>query len=113
MYFGTYRMAGLFMSLSAALHLSTFVVAGFTPNAMVFAMIGVVYAFLAWGVIHALRWVSYLVFLIVIFAISVAIAALGSTAIPNFWLVLIIFAEGMTALNLFVRLWREAGWIRH
>jgi len=110
--FGTYKSAGFFMGVSAVLHGFAFLVAGFTPDAMIFACVGVVYGFLAWGLFLSQRGLAYIVFLVALIGISLAISLMGSSAIPSWWLLLIIFADFMVALNLFLRLWSKAGYRR-
>lgn len=106
--FGTYKLAGFFMAVSAVLHLFAVLVSGFSSDAMTFVPIGVVYGFLAWGVSRGSRALSYLTFLITLFGMSVAMGGMGALDIPYYWLAMIALADFLVAVNLFVRLWQKA-----
>lgn len=103
--FATYKNAGTVMALNAMLHFFVFLIIGFTPDAMLFVLIGVVYGFLAWGVLRKMRWLAYIVFLIALFGISAVINMMGTLSIPSFWLGLIIITKIVLALILFFILW--------
>lgn len=106
--FATYKNAGLMMALNAALHFFVFLMIGFTPDAMLFVIVGVVYGFLAWGLFRSMRWLAYIVFLIALLGMSAAISMMGTSTIPSGWLGVIVSVDALLAVILFFILWAKA-----
>ena len=105
--FATYKNAGALMALNAVLHFFVFIITGFTPDAMMFVIVGVIYGFLAWGLFRTQRWMAYIVFIVCLCGISAVLSMMDTSSIPKVWLTLIFIIEILLALTLFVILWSK------
>lgn len=102
--FGSLRLAGQFVALSAALHVVAFVLSGFDRFGWIMLAVGVVYLALSLGLTRGMRSLGYLVFVLLLAGSIAAFVQLGAMADWVIWA--IIAANLLALLNLFVALWR-------
>ncbi len=101
---GLLGKSALFLIISAILHVLYLVVNGFTPLA--FLIIAALYVGFAWGLSKGWRWLSYIVFVVMLFGIIASYIAnegglLGLVA----WGITI--SDLIVAICLFIYLWRN------
>lgn len=105
---GPMRWAGVFVAISAALHVVAVVVGGFA-NGVQMLTTAVLYGLFAFGLMNGKRWVGYIAFVVVFMGLSAAIAGIWSTGpIPGWAFSAIAAANLLTVLCLFIALWRPA-----
>lgn len=103
---GPYRVGGLFLLISAALHILAFLVGGFTPDALVLIPIGIIYALAAVGLFRDWRWLAYVCFIVMLLGGIIALgSSLGTSPVPFWWWWLIVAADWAGAAALFAALW--------
>jgi|GEM_PF-1539759 len=106
---GPYRIGGLLLLLSAALHIFAFVVGGFSNDALRLIPVGLVYALVAYGLFCGWRWLAYIAFVMMMIGGIAALSTIWSpSTIPVWWTILIIAADWLGAAALFGALWRSA-----
>lgn len=101
---GIYGKAGLFLLISAGLHLVYFLVTGFGEFPML--IFATLYAVFAIGVMRPMRWLAYIVFVVMLFGIIVSYA-LNDGGLAGFVSWGITIAELGAAICLFIYLWRN------
>jgi len=99
--------AGVLMLANAALHILAPLVAGFAPDAVRLIPVGVLYGLLGWGLMQGWRFLAYLVFLICLIGGVYAYMILAATSVPAWWMGLIVAADILVCLTLFLLLWRK------
>jgi len=105
---GPMRWAGVFLLLSAALHILALVVSGFA-GAPQLLIATVLYAALGFGVLNGMRWVAYIAFIIVFIGLSVAISGMwAADPMTGRAFTMIAAADVAALVCLFVALWRPA-----
>ena len=106
---GPFRVAVLFVLISAILHIAAVAVGGLSQEALSLLPFGVLYLLFALGLARGMRWLAYVVFLVVGIGGSVALASmLAPVAIPAWWRAAIMVADWIAVLALLVALWCPA-----
>lgn len=104
-----YRLAAVFVLISAALHFFSFTVGGLSTQALVLIPFGVIYLLIAAGLNRGKRWLAWLSFFVMGIGGSIALGlSFGSGPVPGWWYLAISCADFAAALWLFVALWRQA-----
>jgi hypothetical protein len=105
---GPFRWANIFLLISAMLHFVGAVLGGFGSDALALIPFGIVYAVLALGLARGWRWLGYVSFFALMIGVMLALDlvwAVGS--VPGWIFVVIIVANILGALALFVALWQH------
>lgn len=96
-------LAGIFMSISAALHVFAIVVTGLHFSAFLLLVIGLIYAVMAISYLGASDYWAHIGIFIMIAGIAGAYALKAiPVAVPGWWLTLIIWADVAVAFFLIV-----------
>lgn len=104
-----YRTGGVFLLISAALHIIAPVLSGFASASLMLAGVGIVYVILTAGLMRGMRWVAYIVFLVMLIGLNGAISGYFAPGATPAWLYLgIIIANIACIVFLFGALWRAA-----
>lgn len=104
--FGTLKLAGQFVFLSAVLHLVAFVMTGFVPIGWWMLAVAVFYTGLSMGLTRGMRALGYAVFVLLLIGIVGGLIQVGSVPVPDWSIWAIIAADLLAVLNLFVALWK-------
>lgn len=105
---GPYRIGALFIGLSAFFHLIAPLFAGFSADALNLFVAGLVYISVAYGLMHGLRWLAYLAFIVLMGGSIVAITGIWSLGpVPGWIYPAIVITDWMAVLALFAALWRS------
>lgn len=108
MQFGSLRMAGNFVLISALLHVIGVIFAGFAGPSLFFLGVAVIYALMGLGLRRGLPYLRYLAFIIMLVGIVAAIATLGRGLFADWVLWGIVLADLFAALALFINIWRRS-----
>lgn len=101
-------LAGIFICISAAFHVFSVLVAGFYPSAVILIVFGVSYFALGSGFLAGSDHWAKATVPVMLFGMAGAYAmALMHLAVPNWWLMMIIWADGAVALFLGIYLLRR------
>lgn len=104
-----YRLAAVFVLISAVLHFFSFTVGGLSTAALVLIPFGVIYLLIAAGLNRGKRWLAWISFFVMGLGGAIALGlSFGNTPVPGWWYMAIALADGAAALWLFVALWRPA-----
>ncbi len=102
MNFGSLKFSGLVFMISGALHLPAPWLSG---QSYMMLMIGAIWMVLGYFLYRATRWLAWPVFLLAAFGIAGALTGVFG---PGGWLMwLIVMADLVVALSLFVNIWRR------
>lgn len=105
----SYRLAAVFVLISAALHFFAFTVGGLSTAALVLIPFGVVYLLIAAGLNRGKRWLAWLSFFVMGIGGSIALGlSYGNGPVPDWWYLAITLTDWAAALWLFVALWQSA-----
>lgn len=104
--FGTLKLAGQFVFLSALLHLLAFGLAGFVPFGWAMLAVAVFYTLLAMGLTRGMRGLGYLVFVLLLIGTVGGLIQVGTVRVPDWSIWAILAADLLALINLFVALWR-------
>lgn len=100
-------MANIFLLASAFLHIFTFLVGGFSGEALGLIVPGLIFLVVAYGLSRGLRWLAYIAFFGVAIGAIVVIAQIWPPGpVPGWWYTLIVVADILCVAALFVALWR-------
>lgn len=103
---GPYGVGAFFVMISAILHLLTFIPGGFSSQVLVLLPIGLLYLLITAGLTRGMRWLAYVTFILMCLGGIFAMSQLWTpSALPLWWLSLIIIADWVAAAALFVVLW--------
>jgi len=105
--FGFIGFAGVLLAASALLHAFAFTVTGFTSEALLFIVIGLIWGAIAWGLWRGWRWLAWIAFVVVLIGMLAAYIRVGGSTIPDWWLMLMVFSDLSVAACLFIALWRR------
>jgi len=104
-----YRVGALFIALSGLLHISALVLSGFAPSSFLLGGVGVLWLFVAVGLLRNMRWLAYLAFLLAMIGGIAALSGAWTAGPVPHWVYLGIATAHLGAvLALFVALWRPA-----
>ena len=97
----------LFVWVAAILHMETPLVAGFSKETFWLVPAALVVAVLGYLTIPNRRWLAWLLFFVLLAGCITAIAIPAAPGvIPDWWWLLILAADGLATLLLFVYLWK-------
>ncbi len=100
------RMAALFVAISGVLRLLAPIVGGFAQEAVVLAVLGLVWLLAAAGLRRGLRWLAWLAFFATMAGAIAALASAVSITVAPQWLYWSIAAcDTLAAIMLFGVLW--------
>lgn len=103
----SYRPAALFVAISAVFHLITPAFAGLTAFTQILLVIGVLFLVFAWVLAKRLRWLAYLVFILLLINFCFAFAySFGGTPLPEWLFAAIALSDLGAIVCLFATLWR-------
>ncbi len=104
---GPYQWAIPFLLLSAALHIVAPLISGFVVEALVLALVGVVYGICAFGLSRGMRWLAHVMYLVLFLGGIFALGNIWSVGPVPGWIYLgIVIANALAVLALFGALWR-------
>lgn len=104
-----YRLAAVFVLISAVLHMFAFTVGGLSTAALILIPGGVIYLLIAAGLNRGKRWVAWLAFFLTGIGGSVALGlSFNTDPVPAWWYLAIMAADWAATLALFAGLWRAA-----
>lgn len=105
---GAMRWGGVFAAASAAFHVIALPASGFSADALLLLVAGIVYAGFAYGLLQGWRWLAYIVFVVLFIGTSVAISGIwASGAVPGWLYTSITVANLLCVAALFVALWKS------
>ena len=105
---GAMRWGAVFIAVSAALHVLALVVGNFSSEALALLPVGIIYAGIAYGLLRGWRWLAYIAFIVVFFAMSIAISNIWAYGdVPGWLYAGIAIADGLAIVALFVALWKS------
>ncbi|WP_420860539.1 hypothetical protein [Algirhabdus cladophorae] len=99
--------AGVLMLINAGLHILAPLVSGFGSDALMLIPVGVLYGLFGWGLMRGWRWLAYIVFLICLIGGVYAYMIASATSVPAWWMGLIVAADVLVIVTLFLLLWRR------
>lgn len=101
-------LAGVFMWMTAAMHVTAFLVSGPAFSAILLLVIGVFYAVLGRGFLAGQdQWAAATVGIMVLGMLGAYVLRLMGVAVPSWWLTLIIWTDLAVALSLILFLVRR------
>lgn len=101
------RIAALALCVSALLHVIAPIFGGFSGPALTLMAVGPVYALFAFGLLRELRWLAYLVFVIVLVgAVTAFIFSYTPGAVPSWLYTSIAVVDLLVLVGLFITLWQ-------
>lgn len=100
---GSSRATSWLVLLAAALHLA----AGLASGAMWSLLFGVVLALFGAGLMRGMRRLACLTYLTAMAAAIATLGAMGSWVGPIWWLGLVLAADLLAAITLFLHIWRR------
>jgi len=104
-----YRIGAVFLAISAVLHLISPIFAGFSGQAPMLFLIGLVYLAATWGLMQNWRWLAYvMLFVLMIGSIASVTQIWALAAVPGWIYAGIFIANWLAVLTLFLALWRPA-----
>lgn len=106
--FGSLKVAGQFLLLSALLHLPAPILSGFAPVGWFMLGVSALYLVMSSGLTRGLRWFGYVTFVFMLIGMCGAYISLATTPVPHGLIWAIIAVDFLVAINLFVALWRSA-----
>lgn len=102
-----YRIGAVFLGISAILHLIAPLFAGLSGQAPILFVFGVVYVIAVWGLMRAMRWLAYVVMLVLMVGSVIAMTGIWAMApVPGWIYAGIVFANWSAVLSLAAVLWR-------
>ena len=105
---GPFRGAIPFVLLSAILHLIAPILSLFAGLGPMLAVIGLVYLAFAYGLSHGMRWLAYIVFVVMFVGLSAAISNIWANGpVPGWLFVGFVFTNSLAILALFLALWKS------
>lgn len=103
----SYQSAALLVAISAVLHLITPAFDGLTSLTQILLATGVLYLLFAWGLTKHLRWLAYLVFIVLLVGVCFAFAySFGGSPLPEWVFAAIALVDLGALISLFAVLWR-------
>ena len=104
---GAMRWGANFVGLSAVLHILALFVSGFSAESVPLAVVGVIYAGFAYGLLRGWRWMAYVTFLVLLMGTSVAVSGIWTLGpVPGWIFAGIAVANLLCVACLFVALWK-------
>ena len=105
---GPYQVGATFFLVSAVLHIFAFVVGGFTNDALRLIPIGIVYLGIAYMLMRGSRLTAYIAFVVALVGGIISLFfSFGIAPVPGWWWLLILIADWIAAVGLFLALWRN------
>lgn len=105
--FGSLKVAGQFLLISALLHIPAPILSGFAPVGWFMLGVAVFYVVLSMGLTRGVRPLGYIVFMCMLIGMCGAYISLATTPLPHWLIWSIIAVDALVALNLFAALWRN------
>ena len=106
---GPYRNGALFLLISAILHLIAPIVSGFSGDGLMLAAVGVFYLVATWGLLRGMRWLAYVMFIVLMVGSIAALTGIWALGpVPGWVYAGIVIANWIAVVMLFIALWRPA-----
>lgn len=106
---GLLRWGANFTVLSVGLHILGLGLSGFGAQAVPLAIIGLIFAALAYGLMQGLRWLGYVTFIALLIGTIAAVSNIWSVGAVPGWVYISIAAANLAGVcALFLALWKPS-----